>query len=144
VVTDPALEHIFPGLRFSTYTVTSSKTPFYNCIAWAAGDSRRWWWPLHPAYWPQGAPRELTIDAFVAAYGTKGFVPCDSAECEPGFEKVAIYVDVAGVPQHAARQLPSGRWTSKLGKLQDIEHELAGVEGAGYGRVGKILKRKVP
>jgi hypothetical protein len=43
----------------------------------------------------------------------------------------------------AARQLPNGKWTSKLGRWQDIEHELDGLVGAMYGTVRQILKRAI-
>jgi regulator of protease activity HflC (stomatin/prohibitin superfamily) len=46
-----------------------------------------------------------------------------------------------GIPVHAARQLPSGMWTSKLGALEDIEHQLEGLAGDRYGKIGQILKR---
>ena len=42
----------------------------------------------------------------------------------------------------AAGRLPSGKWTSKLGSLEDIEHELRDLEGRHYGRVQLILKRR--
>ena len=48
-----------------------------------------------------------------------------------------------GIPTHAARQLRSGRWTSKLGQAEDIEHELRALEGAIHGAVVLILKRQV-
>jgi len=56
-------------------------------------------------------------------------VPCDSAEVEPQFQKLAIYArddgqHDGGQPTHVARQFPNGRWTSKIGELEDIEHEL--------------------
>jgi len=43
-----------------------------------------------------------------------GYSECHDASLEPGFEKIAIYANTDG-PQHAARQLVTGRWTSKLG-----------------------------
>jgi cobalamin synthase len=36
---------------------------------------------------------------------------------------------------------PSGMWTSKLGALEDIEHQLGGLTGDRYGKIGQILKR---
>ena len=39
------IDAIFPGLRNSAYRVTSPAARDYNCIAWAAGDATRWWWP---------------------------------------------------------------------------------------------------
>jgi len=42
---------------------------------------------------------------------------------------------------HAARQLPEGRWTSKLGELEDIEHALHDLTGTVYGSVVLVMKR---
>ena len=47
------------------------------------------------------------------------------------------------IVKHAARQLTSGRWTSKVGQNIDIEHTLAGLEGPFYGEVVRILKREL-
>lgn len=135
------LEHLLPGLRTTNYAVTSPVTPTYNCIGWAAGDSKRWWWPSQFAYWPADVPREETLTAFVAAFATLGYATCQDEQKESGFEKVAIFVNSAGKPTHAARQLGSGMWTSKLGKGYDIAHELNGVCGRAYGRVALILIR---
>jgi hypothetical protein len=38
---------------------------------------------------------------------------------------------------------PSGAWTSKLGSLEDIQHELAGVEGEMYGTIQQFMKRTI-
>ena len=73
-------------------------------------------------YWPQGSPLEETLAAFVRAFATLGFIPCNDDTLEPGFEKIAIYVNSQGKPTHAARQLHNGRWSSKLGNEVDIEH----------------------
>lgn len=36
------------------------------------------------------------------------------------------------------------RWTSKLGELEDIEHDLTDLEGAAYGKVVLLMKRATP
>lgn len=137
------IESHFPGLKTSPYHITSPATRDYNCIAWAAGDTTRWWWPDPGAdYWPLGAPAELAIDAFVRAFETLGYVPASDAELEPGYEKIALFAR-ADVPTHAARQLRNGRWTSKLGRLEDIEHDLHALAGDLYGDVALVLKRPV-
>jgi hypothetical protein len=59
---------------------------------------------------------------------------------EPGLEKIAIFAK-GGRPTHAARQLGSGRWTSKLGRAEDIEHDLRALEGEAYGAVAFFLQR---
>jgi hypothetical protein len=61
---------------------------------------------------------------------------------ESGFEKIALYA-LEGHPKHAARQLPDGAWSSKLGKYIDIAHSLNGLEGTVYGQVVGFLKRRL-
>ena len=75
------------------------------------------------------------------AYQTLGYTPCNSAVLEVGYEKIALYVRDDGIPVHAAKQLPTGKWSSKLGSIEDIEHELEGLAGEQYGKVGQVLKR---
>jgi hypothetical protein len=49
-----------------------------------------------------------------------------------------------GSPEHVSRQLESGKWTSKIGRLEDIEHPtLAALEGKEYGKAKVMLKRKL-
>jgi hypothetical protein len=79
--------------------------------------------------------------AFKEAYRTLGFEVCQSKELEEGYEKVAIFSNQYGKPTHAARQIESGKWTSKCGSAEDIVHELKGLEGDQYGSVACIMKR---
>jgi hypothetical protein len=139
------LEVLFPRLHNSSYQITSPPTETYNCIAWAAGDDNRWWWPDQAKlrYWPTGVPRLETIAVFLQAYATLGYIPCQDGTFEMGFEKIALYADDDG-PQHAARQLSNGRWTSKLGELEDIEHDLYALEDSDYGTVVAFMKRTIP
>lgn len=137
------LEADWPNLAKTKYQVTSSYTPKYNCLAWAAHDTEQWWSPLpvESYYWPENVPREVTLSAFIKAYQTCGFEVCEEAILELGFEKIAIYTTPDGQPQHIARQLENGMWTSKLGRFEDIEHELNGLTGELYGTVKQIMKR---
>jgi hypothetical protein len=140
------LEAVFPGLVGNGYRVTSPRDGDYNCVAWAAGDTRNWWWPGQDAgkeYWPAGVARERTRDAFVAAFATLGYAACESELVEAGHEKIALFCHADGRPTHVARQLGDGRWTSKLGKAEDIEHPLHDLEGAVYGSVVLVMKRPV-
>src|SRR5258708_7445589 len=115
------LEETFPKLSETVYIITSPATDRYNCIAWVAGDTDSWWWPdpFEQEYWPDEAPREETLEAFVVAFTGLGYALCLSGELEAGFEKLAFYADGHGVPTHAARQLRNGQWTSKLGAWED-------------------------
>lgn len=134
----------FPGLRDVHLKVTSPPDHIYNCMAWAAGDSSAWWSPedIGPGVfvWPAGVPREATLPAWLQVFSTLGYQPCENGEVDPGFEKIAIFAN-EGVPCHVARQLPSGLWTSKLGTMEDIEHDLDGLVGERYGSVVAFLRR---
>ncbi len=136
------LEAKFPALSSSTYGITSEETPEYNCFAFAAGDDQRWWQPPPFGYWPDDVPPEYSLSAFTTLYQRLGFESCDTVALEVGFEKIAIFASASGEPTHAARQLASGLWISKLGDWEDIEHELQALEGPAYGSVALIMKRK--
>ncbi len=47
------LESFFPKLSDFGYEVTSPESDAYNCIAWAAGETLHWWWPIpaEEAFW---------------------------------------------------------------------------------------------
>jgi hypothetical protein len=141
------VERSFPRLVGTGWAITSDQTPTYNCIAWAVEKADRWWWPtpaLGGNYWPAGVPRQATLFAFQLAYATEGYELCKSGALEDGFQKVAVYADAAGNPKHAARQLPDGRWASKLGENHDIEHDEAEhIGGTSYGEVAFYMRRVV-
>jgi hypothetical protein len=138
------MKQTFPNLTADNYLITSPQTPEYNCIAWAAGDTEKWWWPdqNHSYHWPPNIPRTETLGSFISAYALQGYSICQSADYEEGFEKIAIYAKFQK-PTHASRQLSSGHWTSKLGNEEDIEHfTLEGLCGDQYGTVAFIMKRQ--
>ncbi len=133
----------FPQLTVANSRPTSPYVEGYNCIAWAANDTDHWWWPdpQNQSFWPAEIRREVTLDAFVQAYGLKGYLERSDATLEPGKQKIAIYAASDGRPTHAARQLTDGWWASKLGQQIDIEHEFSALDGPTYGRAVEILAR---
>jgi hypothetical protein len=58
-----------------------------------------------------------------------------------GYEKIAIYTKPDGRPTHAARQIDSDKWTSKMGQLEDIEHDINSLSGDIYGEPLVYMKR---
>jgi len=91
-------------------------------------------------YWPEGVERKVTVRTFEQVFGMHGYKVCENGVLEDGIEKIALYAksdpDGCVRPTHAARQLPDGRWTSKLGCLEDVIHEdTNGVSGPSYGDV---------
>ncbi len=132
-----------PNLGDRNHRVTSEMTPRYNCISWSVREDLISLWPDDDNRWPTSVTREESMDAFLQFYTMIGFerISLNAIHYEPGYEKIALYADTAG-PCHAARQIPSGRWLSKLGRLADIEHnDLNCLEGGAYGNVVAIFKR---
>src|SRR5262245_26234316 len=141
------LEAIFPDLAAAGYSPKSPKSPVYNCIAYAAGDDTRKWvgYRVLGYHWPEKAKEGHAFEALVSAFEELGYAASDSEALEPGFEKVALYVDADGLWTHAAKQCDDGQWTSKLGNLEDIIHRTPqALAGAAYGRVSCFMKRKRP
>jgi hypothetical protein len=133
----------FPRLTPTNHRETSPATPAYNCVAWAAEDTGRWWQPgVHwiPADWPAN---DFGIGALERVFLSLGFADCSMDESqEPGLTKVALYGS-GFLYTHAARQLTNGKWTSKLGKSVDIEHDSPDVVAGGlYGEVVQVMKRR--
>lgn len=139
---------MIPPLRGSDYEPQSNRNVAYNCFAWAACDHLNWMGPPGTApwhSWPSDLPTWETLPNYMRAYEREGFVECASGQLEIGYEKIALFADDDGSPSHAARQLPSGRWTSKLGKGIDIEHDLETIDGAPLvGKLAKFMKRPCP
>jgi hypothetical protein len=139
----------FPNLSKERFSPESESTDDYNCIAWAAEDVDQPWWPSpdpQDAYWPISW-RAVEVDCFVEAFKINGqYEECgQDFSLEQGYEKVALYVDAKNEPQHMARQLPTGLWTSKMGVTGwDIIHETPqGIEGNIYGRAMLALRRSI-
>ena len=132
----------FPRLTPETHRLTSPAALEYNCVAWAAEDTENWWQP--GVYWPaETHADDYGMGALEAVFRRLGFEPCSDDSPEPGVEKVALYGNTLRYT-HAARQLPGGKWTSKLGKAEDIEHDTPDVVAGGiYGEVMEIMKRPI-
>lgn len=143
-------QHELPNLTHNNCEVKSPATKRYNCLAWAAGENFRWWWPdpMGKDYWPPGIARSETVQGFLLAYGTLRFSLCFDGTLEAGIQKLAIYGKGqvgAEVPTHASLQLENGQWTSKIGRFEDIDHTTASVvDGPIYGHVICYLARPRP
>ena len=148
-MSDPYIESVFPACAAAGYVESSPETSDYNCFAWAAGHTDAPWWPtVAPGnYWPLKVPPKIDLQTFIQAFQTLGYAVCDDATLEPGYEKVAFYASGRGIPTHAARQLPDGRWTSKLGRYKDIVHttlvalESSSQGSSDYGTTFLFMKR---
>ncbi|NJM83130.1 MAG: hypothetical protein HC844_12140 [Tabrizicola sp.] len=132
----------FPRLLNAQAKKTSEPTPQYNCIAWAFEDNTKWWWPMRRRYWPVPFDGKATMEAFQDYLSGSGWQQSQDRSLQAGLKKIALYANLFdGQPTHAARQLDSGAWTSKLGEDMDLTHELHELEGPMYGTVVAIFSR---
>jgi hypothetical protein len=135
-----SIYHIFPLLP--RCTPKSKDTTRYNCIAFAAGDNTKPWDPSS-YYWPEDVPRSSILEALIQVFEIEGYGICNNPELEEGFEKIAIWSS-GNIWQHAARQGKNGRWLSKLGDFDDVEHDLYDLDSThpdGYGNIACFMKR---
>ena len=116
-------------------------------MAFANGDERHWWEPAMNGgryYWPIYAKNRDTLAAWIEVFTGAGYERSDNHDAEPGYEKVAIYVDLDLIPTHVAASDEDG-WKSKLGKGQDIWHatleSLEGNQEDEFGIVECVLRR---
>jgi len=140
-MTAEEIAEIFPNLK--NYQITSPADYRYNCIAWAAGDTKNWWQPSDSPYlfWLRDDKSD-SLENCIEVFNILGFNDETDSASEPEFEKIALYIDADGLPSHAARQKENGFWTSKLGEAEEIEHDTPdALEGETYGKVKIILKR---
>jgi hypothetical protein len=140
----------FPNLNSGNHHDTSDADEFYNCIAWGAGRNDAWWDPQEGSpkkkyYWPAKVPRDDKVTSLIATYESMGFKSCGAdGSPEIGMEKIAIYAH-GEIYEHAARQLKNGKWTSKIGELEDIEHDAPeNLIGPAYGEISTFMKRRMP
>lgn len=133
----------FPNSNNQNWRHTSNPTWEYNCLSWSVHRSDVWIWPdIGDQFsWPPDMVRGNTIATFRAFFERIGFVESNSGALEQGIEKIALYAR-GSAPEHFARQLASGKWTSKLSGAIDIEHDsLTVLEDGDYGRVQLIMAR---
>jgi hypothetical protein len=111
----------------------------HNCIAYAAGVETEWWSHERGYRWP--AFRSPLINSLVAVFKSLGYKKCKSAKLQKKYLKVAIY-ERNGLWTHAARQEPDGKWKSKLGPDEDIEHDSPDcLCGDSYGAIHCIMRK---
>ncbi|MCY4088656.1 MAG: hypothetical protein OXF49_00795 [Candidatus Saccharibacteria bacterium] len=123
----------FPYINHSNCRITSPQDDKYNCIAWGGGDKNHWWCPKR--YWLENIPRVPSMSNLIKIFEKLGYKICNNCHLEDGITKIVLYCTEDNMPTHVAIQLKTGKWSSKLGALEDIEHDTPKVlEGKTYGQ----------
>lgn len=142
----PDKEDRFDNLVSIGYRRTSDEDEFYNCVAWALGDTSQRWDPIKGSgdHWPQNMPCLCDIPTFMSLFQSQGgYVKCDDWKHEEGIEKIVLFEELQhGLFSHVTRELRDGKWTSKLGDWEDIEHNSPeALTGKEYGKISAVMKR---
>lgn len=88
-----AIDAQFPALAAAGYEIIGEPTDEYNCIAYAAGETHRWWSNEDSVqlYWPEPAGRTPLIASLIAVFTNLGYEPADDDSVEAGYVKVALF-----------------------------------------------------
>jgi hypothetical protein len=143
------IKRFWPNLAQSGFEFKSVETTSYNCVTWVNKiQTDRVDYSHDEEGNPQIDEYFYSAEPYIKYFKEHGFEICDNSDLEDGFEKIAIYKKNNDF-KHVARQLPNGKWTSKMGDFEDIEHTtLEAVEGYLYkfytfGKVSFFMKRKI-
>lgn len=142
-------EGFFPHLTNGNFKITSPIDSNYNCFAWAIEEKSIKYapFPFDLYSWPNHINREDKLDSFFKFYSDYGYKLCKNGRKEKGFQKIALYtkeIDGELTATHVARQLPNGKWTSKIAGYEDIEHRTVhNLAGCHLGETIYYLKRKI-
>jgi hypothetical protein len=106
------------------YKLTSEADDRYNCVAWVRRDKGHWidpevFWPTDLA--PEPPEWEDDLPYYLALFEAWDFEMVESSDREDGYLKIAVFAS-GGDFDHVAKQLPSGRWSSKGGASFDFRH----------------------
>ncbi|MDE0679745.1 MAG: hypothetical protein OXI11_05965 [Gammaproteobacteria bacterium] len=81
------------------------------------------------------------IESLVEMFTGLEYEQCNDSNTEIGYEKVALYEN-EGEFEHAALQMPNGRWRSKMGEGPVIEHpNPESLAGGVYGSPAIYMRR---
>ena len=132
----------FPRLTAINRRITSPASTDYNCVAWSAGDTERWWQP--GVYWPISTPRgDYSLGILDQTFRALGYEDCDDGGLEPGFEKVALYwLNALLHPRRA----PTAQWEvdEQIGTRGRHRTRLPSRRRwGGYGDIMQFMRRSI-
>jgi hypothetical protein len=141
-LTDSAIKYHFPNLKKGhNFKFTSFNTDQYNCISWAFEITNR-----RTQLYDHLGKGIIDADEYIQLFNKKGFCETQNRLFEKNKIKIAVYLKKDAFNydfKHVARLLENGKWTSKLGDWEDIEHETPeDLIGASYGNNIIIMEKQ--
>lgn len=151
---------LWPNSRNKPLKIKSPITPKYNCVAYSLNREDIWYESIdnddirnglcvllqRSIIWPEALSKGILINNYLELYKLNGFEKVNDLDIsvEVGYVKIAIYGNTEQVFTHVCRQMEDGKWVSKLGSFQDVEHDdLEVLEGSHYGKVMVVMKKKI-
>lgn len=125
--------------RQVNFGFTSVQTWDYNCVMWSLNIDDDWkdFFYTEDGY----VSPDQSINPYINFFKERGFQICENGELEPGQTKICIY-SKNGIFSHVSRLMENGRWASKMGNYEDIEHlSEFDVSGIGYGKPETYMKK---
>jgi hypothetical protein len=158
LINDSELANKWPNLQLGINSeITSLKDlpgNAYNCVAFALGEENSIADMLIYSKWVDlsacgldNANLTHTAEAYASLFNHfYHFERCLSADREAGYTKIALFEGYDEDDElnflHVAIQLENGKWKSKLGNYEDIEHDsLEVLSGKLYGHPSIFMKR---
>lgn len=135
----------WPNLKDGTFEKTSDEGIYQNCVGFVVGIRR--WIDSYSQFWPDDLETGDTPEHYAAFFKKHGFEICADGSLENGTEKLAIYAKGHKYSsqkefKHVAIQQNDGKWKSKMGKLEDIEHPTTKTICCGdYGEAIIFMRR---
>lgn len=78
----------FPNLRNEGFTVIEPPSDRYNCVAYTAGDTSRWWDHTPRRYWPPHASRSGRIESLIEVFVVLGYEQCKDESLEDATKRL--------------------------------------------------------
>ena len=135
--------NIINGINFK---IIQQDNEDYNCIAHSLGYNHITIWPISKRFWvwDKTLPYINTINNFVSLYRKFNYEICEDSSWEFEYDKIALYISVLSgrnTVSHAAKQIDSYWWSSKIGGDELFEHTLEAIENKNVGTKYVFLKR---
>ena len=134
------IERSFPNLKHKeNFEYTSNQTDDYNCVAWANEKDDDF---ITIPYYNSNDCFNDMLEGYINYFISFGFERTEYFEKDNKYTIIALYTKDENQFMHVARLLENGKWTSKIGNWEDIEHTtLNSLSGGAYGEPTVFMRK---